>query len=85
MRVGQKAKEKMRYAPRYASDSANRREDGVYYNDWCCSGCYWDWGRSWSGQNLHNHGSAYSNYQGILKKYWTLDRDPDEWTNFDDQ
>lgn len=73
MRVGEKSKAKMRFVPRYKSDQASRRPEGVYYNDWCCSTCYWDWGRSWEGKHGYNHKCAHSNFQGLLKKHWKQD------------
>ena len=69
MNIRRQRKDRMRYAPRYRR-SAPYRKDGMFYEDYCCQSCFWDWGVGFGAQPLHNHDSGESNYNGALKKYW---------------
>lgn len=60
----------MRYAPRRLGKQARPRPDGLYYEDFCCSGCFWDWGVGFARAHLYKHDCTESNYRGLLKKYW---------------
>ena len=70
MKPSIRAKLKMRYAPRYRGNIATYRKDATYFENQCCSDCYWDWGHCWERRQLYKHEFTYSNYCGILKKYW---------------
>lgn len=67
MRVGKRTKQKLKYAPRFGD---NQRSGVIYYKDYCCKGCYFDWGRWFEKRHMYQHDAAQSNYEGILKKYW---------------
>lgn len=69
MKIRTRNKDKMRYAPKWRH-GAPYRKDAVYYEDSCCKGCYWDWGHSFTQRHRYKHGCIYSNYMGLLKKYW---------------
>lgn len=87
MNIRQRKKKLLKYVPRHMPevqylDSRRPRKDAVYYRDWCCKGCYFDWGRGFEGRHLYKHNCAQSNYEGLLKKYWT---DPDDYRYEEDQ
>lgn len=67
MRVGKRTKQKLKYAPRYGE---SQRKSGLYYKNYCCKDCYFDWGRWFEQQHMYQHDAAQSNYDGLLKKYW---------------
>lgn len=61
----------MRYAPKWHNKATPiARRDGVYYEDYCCRGCFWDWGIGFAELHLYKHDCNESNYLGKLKKYW---------------
>lgn len=65
-----KHKDKLRYTPK-PRNGAPRRKDGIYYEDYCCSTCFWDWGWTWAdGFGNFSHNCTQDNYKGKLKKYW---------------
>lgn len=71
MKIRKRNKDKMRYAPMYLGKIATGRKDGVYYEDYCCKECFWDWGVGFSGKRFrYKHEYTESNNKGILKKYW---------------
>ena len=69
MKIRKRNKNKMKYAPRRRGDNTSR-SDAVYYEDWCCRQCYFDWGHGFEKRHLFNHPYTESNYLGLLKKYW---------------
>ena len=80
MNIRQRKKKLLKYAPRHVSEvqymnSRRPRKDAVYYRDWCCKMCYFNFGRGFVGRHLYKHDSAQSNYEGLLKKYWTSPKD----------
>lgn len=81
MRVGKRTKHKLKYAPRQSKhevtiDGRYRpRDNALYYKDYCCRGCYFDWGRWFEKRHMYQHDCAESNYDGLLKKYWVSPSD----------
>jgi len=65
----QRKKLTLRHCPRWLNN-APRRKDGLYFEDWCCEQCYWDWGWSFEGRHCYKTDCRESNYKGLLKKYW---------------
>ncbi len=74
MNIRKRLKNKLKLLPRYSDHQATKsrrpRKNATYFSDWCCSQCYWDWGRGWDGHYKYRHNCAKSNYDGLLKKYW---------------
>jgi hypothetical protein len=70
----QRVKRKLRFIPRLLNEvqylDARPRKNAVYFRDFCCDMCYFDWGRWFAKQHMYKHDSAFHNYHGILKKYW---------------
>lgn len=73
MKIRKKNKDKMRYAPKWRG-TAPGRKDGLYYEDFCCKGCFWDWGFGFAAQHLYKTECTESNYLGHLKKNWKTSR-----------
>jgi hypothetical protein len=65
----QRKKIALRHAPRMRN-GASGRKDGIYFEDYCCPTCYWDWGWAFAGRNKYKTDCTESNYLGLLKKYW---------------
>lgn len=74
MNIRKQRKRKLKFVPRQDSyvDSffKRKRKDAVYFRDWCCKECYFQWGRYWELKHLYKHDYAQDNYDGKLKKYW---------------
>lgn len=79
MNIRKRLKRKLKTIPRsireiqYLEDTP--RKNGLYYNSYCCKSCYFDWGRWFEKKHMYKHDSAQSNYDGLLKKYWTSPND----------
>lgn len=73
MKIRKRNKDRMRYAPRWRGGAPGRK-DGLYYEDFCCQGCFWDWGHAFAAQHMYKHDSTESNYLGYLKKNWKSSR-----------
>ncbi len=77
MRVSTRAKRRLEHLPRQwysytptGEEIKRPRKTAIYYPDWCCQNCYFDWGRWFEKRTMYKHNSAYANYKGLLKKYW---------------
>lgn len=71
MNISKRLKRKLKYIPRYnPNNDFVPRKDHLYYNQYCCRGCYFGWGRLFEKKHLYKHESAESNYDGIRKEYW---------------
>lgn len=72
MNIRKQRKEKLKHVVRNVryDDQCRPRKGMVYYQDYCCRSCYFDWGRGFELRHLYKHNSAESNYDGLLKKYW---------------
>lgn len=73
MKIRKRNKDKMRYAPKWLGSTVGRK-DGIYYNDYCCKTCFWDWGFGFANQHLYKTDCTESNYLGYLKKNWVSSR-----------
>lgn len=91
----QRKKKLLKYVPRRSTHEATYngefrpRDKALYYKDYCCKDCYFDWGRWFEKRHMYKHEAARSNYEGLLKKYWVpvdyyKDID-DEYTEADNQ
>lgn len=76
MKVRKLHKQRLRNIPRASYHEYNNRprNRATYFSDFCCTGCYFDWGRWYDKKFLYRHDCAKSNYDGKLKKYWVSDR-----------
>jgi hypothetical protein len=89
MNQRQRVKQKLKHIPRYShhevtSDGRFRpRKNVLYYQDFCCKGCYFDWGRGFISKHLYKHNCAESNYDGLLKQYWIDANDKYSFTDTD--
>ncbi len=77
MRNSKKVKQRLKAIPRHwcrfnedGTENKRPRYNAIYFTDWCCSDCYFTWGRYWEKRTMYGHNFAYSNYCGLLKKYW---------------
>jgi hypothetical protein len=76
MNIRKQRKEKLKHVirdSRYEVTMDGRyrpRRNAVYFQDYCCRSCYFDWGRGFEQRSMYKHNSAESNYDGLLKKYW---------------
>lgn len=74
MNIRKQRKRKLSFvvrSSRYVEGQRRPRKHAIYYQDYCCRMCYFDWGRGFEVRHQYKHNSAESNYDGILKKYWT--------------
>lgn len=74
----------MRHLPRHSDHEVGvekrPRKGATYFGDYCCKGCFFNWGLGWHRTHRHKHGSAEDNYNGTLKKYW---KPSDYWAQED--
>jgi len=81
MNIRRQRKKKLALLPREDNYSTPRpRKKALYYRDYCCKQCYFDWGRWFAKHHMYLHDCAESNYQGLLKKYWKDAKDSRELT-----
>ena len=81
MNIRQRKKKLLKYIPRRSTHELTYngefrpRNNALYYKDYCCKGCYFDWGRWFEKKHMYRHDAAQSNYEGLLKKYWVYPQD----------
>ena len=80
MKVRKLHKQRLKHIPRASYhqniERQRPRNDATYFSDYCCQGCYFDWGRFFDKQFMYQHNCAKDNYSGKLKKYWVS---PDDY------
>mgnify|MGYP000196810935 CR=1 FL=1 len=81
MKIRKRNKNRMKYAPMHRGLNTQRK-GAIYYTDWCCRECYFDWGHGWERRQMYTHDCTESNYLGLLKKYWKSSK-PDYFGDFE--